>query len=65
MQGVTMQYPLQEPHISGKRDDSVALDVKIPHEAIVVNRKQGIDEPKELHDALILSKIFVACTRSI
>jgi hypothetical protein len=60
MQGITVLDPTQQTSVGCERDNREALNVETTFEAASIDRKQCINQAKQLHDALILAKIFMA-----
>ena len=53
--------PAEKTRVGRERDDGVLDDRQVALERLWVDREERVDEPKELHDALVLPKILVAC----
>ena len=60
VQGVAVRDPAEQAGLCGERNGGELLDVEVSFEGFAVVGEEGVDEPKELHDALVLSDVFVA-----
>mmetsp|Transcript_15420 Transcript_15420/g.37920 ORF Transcript_15420/g.37920 Transcript_15420/m.37920 type:complete len:202 (+) Transcript_15420:1290-1895(+) len=58
VQGVTILQPLDEAGVGCEGNHGVAMNREVLLGGLIVGRKQGIDEPKELHHPLVLSEVF-------
>lgn len=59
MEGVTVRHPPYQTRVGGKRDDSKPLDSQVAPEGVWVTNEESVDQTKELHHPLILSKVLM------
>ena len=60
VQRVALRHPLDESRVEGERHDRVALDAEVEPRALVRCGEEGVDQPEELHHALVLPEVLVA-----
>ena len=55
-----MRHPPYDARVVRQRDDRVPRNAEISLAGLSVVAKEGVDEPEELHDALVLPQVLVA-----
>lgn len=63
MQRIGTIDPSQQTRVRRERNDGILDNGKMSLEGFGILLQQSIDEAKELHDTLVLSKILVSCER--
>ncbi len=60
VQRVAVGHPSYEPAVGRQRDDGVSRDGQVALRRHAVVRQHGVDQPEQLHHALVLAQVLVA-----